>query len=97
MDQKDINFSGAVRTVRKDNRLTQIELAKQVGVTQSTISFWERGLEIPSFEHQVKLLTLYPEIFHKLDGEDRQAINQILELERAIHNGKCSCSGCSCT
>jgi transcriptional regulator with XRE-family HTH domain len=97
MHQKDGFFSNAVRTARKENQLTQIDFAKLVGVTQSTISFWERGIEIPSFEHQVKMLTLFPNIFHQLDGEERQAINQILELERAIHNGKCSCPGCSCS
>jgi transcriptional regulator with XRE-family HTH domain len=97
MVQKDSEFPNAVRTIRKDKHITQIELAKMVGVTQSTISFWERGIEFPSFEHQVKLLALFPEIFHRLDEEDRQAFNQVLSLERAIHNGKCSCPGCACS
>jgi transcriptional regulator with XRE-family HTH domain len=97
MDQKSSEFSNAVRTIRKDNQITQIELARLVGVTQSTISFWERGVEIPSFEHQVKLLSLFPEIFHRLDEEDRQSFDQVLGLERAIHNGKCTCPGCNCS
>jgi transcriptional regulator with XRE-family HTH domain len=96
MDRKNGEFSNALRTIRREHSITQIELAKLVGVTQSTISFWERGIEIPSFEHQVKLLTLFPEIFHKLDDGEKEILNQVMDLERLINNGKCSCPGCSC-
>jgi len=35
---------------RKAAGLTQAQLAARVGVTQSTVSRWERGIEAPSLE-----------------------------------------------
>lgn len=33
--------------LRKAKDITQVELAQKLGVTQSTVSMWERGVSIP--------------------------------------------------
>jgi transcriptional regulator with XRE-family HTH domain len=40
---------------RKNNKLTQLQLSKEMGVDDSTISCWERGNREPNFEMLIKL------------------------------------------
>jgi len=46
-----------LRTVRKQRKLMQTELAKMIGVTQTAISRYELGLDIPGGPILQKLLT----------------------------------------
>ncbi len=39
-----------IYSVRQRTRLTQVELARRLGVPQSQVSRWERGVVTPSFE-----------------------------------------------
>jgi tetratricopeptide (TPR) repeat protein len=39
----DLFFGDLLRTLRKQRRLTQQQLAERIGVTRETISLWERG------------------------------------------------------
>lgn len=41
-------FSDKLKKLREENKLTQADLAKQLGVTQRTISYYETGKGIPS-------------------------------------------------
>lgn len=40
----------AIKTIRYELRLTQEELADQIGCKQNTISFYEQGKRVPSYE-----------------------------------------------
>lgn len=37
-----------LKSIRTKNELTQTELAKQLGVTQSTVAMWESGTVMPT-------------------------------------------------
>jgi transcriptional regulator with XRE-family HTH domain len=87
----------AIRNARRQHRWTQAELAQRLGVSQSTISFWERGIETPSLEHQVQLVTLLPEIFEQLAEKEMDILSRLYQLERAVYGRKCSCRGCGCS
>ena len=41
------NISKKIKELRKDNKLTQKEFAKQFGVTYQAVSKWENGINIP--------------------------------------------------
>ena len=45
-----IEFSHRLKYLRKERGYNQIELAKELGVRQSTISAWENGTFEPTFE-----------------------------------------------
>ena len=45
----------AIREARKQNALTQQELAKKIGVAQGTLSLWENGRHEPDEELKAKL------------------------------------------
>lgn len=90
-------MSNAIRVARKKRHLTQIELAKQLDVSQGTISFWENGEEIPSLIHQLQLMEIMPEILTAMAIQELNLLNRIQALERQVFNGKCGCEGCACS
>ncbi len=91
MNEKSMLYSRAIRAAREQKGLTQVDLAEQLGVSQSTISFWERGIEAPSLENQVKLVTLIPEIIDLLAENEAQLLSRLYQLERALYGDGCSC------
>jgi transcriptional regulator with XRE-family HTH domain len=96
MAQKSLLFPRAILTARISRQWTQTDLAERLQVSQGTISFWERGIETPSLEHQVRLVTLMPEIFEQLAEQEVDIISRLYRLERSVYGGKCSCQGCGC-
>jgi transcriptional regulator with XRE-family HTH domain len=77
--------------------LTQGELAARLSVSQSTISFWENGTEIPTVEHLIVLALELPEIIESFEGRERELLRRVLRLERDLFEGRCACAGCSCS
>ena len=39
-----------IKQLRKENRLTQVELAEKLGVSVSTVAMWETGKRTPNFK-----------------------------------------------
>ena len=52
-------FGARLREVRKSKKLTQKELAEQIGIKQNSYSDWETGKNEPSLENLVKLADLF--------------------------------------
>ena len=96
MTQTSMLLPQAIRNARQKRHWTQVDLAQQLNVSQGAISFWERGIESPSLEHLVALITLLPEIFEQLAQQETQILARLYNLERAINSGKCTCLGCGC-
>ena len=44
---------------RNEKKLSQLDIANKVGVTQQSISNWETGLRIPSVEILIKLSEIF--------------------------------------
>ena len=51
-------FTDRLKTLRKEKKLTQKELAEQIGIKQNSYSDWETGKNEPSFENLIKLADL---------------------------------------
>ena len=58
MDQEKIGKF--IKKLRKDNNLTQDELAKKLGVTYQAVSKWENGKSIPD----IAILKTISELFN---------------------------------
>jgi len=79
-----------VRATRLRHRLSQRALATRAGITQSSISRIERGLESPSFERFEQILLVMGErpvlateaIEHELDPADLDAGRRLTPSER---------------
>jgi len=51
-------FSERLKTLRKEKKLTQKELAEQIGISQKSYSHWETGKNEASLENLIKLADL---------------------------------------
>ncbi len=91
MPQSSLLLPKAIRTARENRGWTQAELAEKMEVTQSTISFWERGVETPTLENQVRLATLIPDIFDLLAEQEADLIARLYQLERVVAKDQCTC------
>lgn len=57
MDAK--KFGTFIATLRKENNMTQVELAQKLQVTDKAVSKWERGASDPSTTNLMALAKLY--------------------------------------
>ena len=71
---------------RKEQNLTQEQLAERLGVSNKTISKWEKGQSVPDAEQLIKLAVILETTVSELLGtqaEDKEEPNQLAkELSR---------------
>ncbi len=61
-------IANALKEQRKIKGITQVELAKETGIPQSTISAWEKGTNIPNVADCIKLADFYGVSLDELVG-----------------------------
>ena len=54
-----MNIGKIIRDLRKENNMSQTELAKELCTTQDTISLWELGKSLPDAISIVKLAKFF--------------------------------------
>ena len=91
-----VTLGSAIRRARLDANLSQGEVGIRLGVSQGTISFWEREIEMPRIDHLVKLLIEFPALVEFVGEQDYKVIDQLRRIERALFKGKCACENCNC-
>lgn len=68
MDQKKIG--SFLKILRKENNLTQEQLAEMLGVTNRSVSRWENGVNMPDFDLVIEIANYFDiSIDEFLDGE----------------------------
>jgi len=88
------NVGARLRSLRKERHLTQMELARQIGIQQSDLSRMEKGEYRVSLDNLVKILTVFEVSFNdffdagQTADEPRRALSredmQILHLVRQL-------------
>lgn len=48
-----------IKSIREQKNMTQAELAKQLGITRSSVNAWELGISIPSTQYVVELASIF--------------------------------------
>lgn len=48
-----------IRYLREQKSMTQTELARQFGITRSSVNAWEMGISVPSTQYIVELANLF--------------------------------------
>lgn len=77
-NEKEI-LSYNIKLLRKKNRMTQLELARQLGVRQTTVSEWEKGRSEPDSVSLLKqICSLFNVTFDQIldDHIDNYKVNQ---------------------
>lgn len=86
-----------IKELRIEAGITQPELAKLVGVSNGTISFWENGLSTPRFSYIKKLAVSLNTTSDYLLEEEKRDMNQheltqdeerLLQAYRKMSEGK---------
>lgn len=54
-----MNIGVIIKELRKEQNLTQTQLAKQLSTTQDTISLWELGKSFPDILSIIKLCKIF--------------------------------------
>ena len=48
-----------IKNLREQQNKTQSELAKQLGITRSSVNAWEMGISVPSTQYIVELANIF--------------------------------------
>lgn len=77
-----------IRDLRKQKRLSQTELGKYIGVSQTTVTAWEKGRAEPSSGYLSKLADYFNVTTDYLLGrpEKQNEAQTEQDLERALDN-----------
>lgn len=52
-------ISDRIKSLRESSNKTQSELAKQLGITRSSVNAWEMGISVPSTQYLVELAHIF--------------------------------------
>lgn len=74
-----------IKQLREQKGLTQTELAKQLGITRSSVNAWEMGISVPSTQYVVELAHLFKVTTDYLLCVDATTINISGLTEEDIH------------
>lgn len=82
MDQKKIG--GFLKELRRERKMTQEQLAEELGVSGRTVSRWETGSNMPDLDILIQIADYYGvEIREILDGE-RKDVKMNRDLEETV-------------
>lgn len=78
-------FGNMVATLRKQNGMTQLDLAEKMGVTDKAVSKWERDLSFPDVNSIPKLAEIFDitvdELMQiKADTKENVTDNKVSEI-----------------
>lgn len=48
-----------IKSLREQQNITQSDLAKQLGITRSSVNAWEMGISVPSTQYIVELAHIF--------------------------------------
>jgi transcriptional regulator with XRE-family HTH domain len=57
--QRDVALAAWIRAARRQAGMSQVELAARLGLAQSSVSQWEKGVTQPSTRHMLTLLQMF--------------------------------------
>lgn len=72
-----------IKFLREQKEITQTELAKQLGITRSSVNAWELGISVPSTQYIVELANIFKVSSDYLLGIDSTATINISGLSQA--------------
>lgn len=74
-------FAERLKELRKEAHLTQVELAKQLGIGQSSYADWEGGKKNPTQENLLKIANLFDVPVDYLVGNSEEKSDELDNIE----------------
>ena len=82
MDQ--IKIGALLKELRKDNNLTQEQIADRFGVSQRSVSRWENGNTMPDISILIELADFYNVDLREILKGERKAENMDADLKETL-------------
>ena len=78
--------SERIKVLREQKGMTQADLARQLGITRSSVNAWEMGISVPSTQYIVELSNMFNVSTDYLLGVDATASVSVAGLtEQDVH------------
>ena len=82
---KKQSFGAMIAAMRKEQGMTQLELAEKMGVTDKAVSKWERDLSFPDVDSIPRLAEIFDVTVDELmqvksDSKENGKVNRISEI-----------------
>ena len=75
-----MEFAECLKTLRKQAKLTQAQIAEKLDISQQAYASWERGVKKPTQENLVKLSKiLYVSVDYLLGNTENKQTSDVLE------------------
>lgn len=74
------DFGDILKTMRKNNGLTQSELGRRVGLSKAVVSKYETGIGYPNFETLIRIAKYFGVTTDYLLGEEKGKTVDVSEL-----------------
>lgn len=71
-----MNFADNLKRIRKENNLSQEQLAEELGVSRQSVSKWESGQAYPEMDKILKLCNMFNLSIDDLINENISAVNE---------------------
>lgn len=75
----DINIGGTIRVLRKENKLTQEQLAEKIGVSFQAVSKWENSIALPDIALLPKLAQIFGVSIDKIFSYSTKEIQEEID------------------
>lgn len=76
-----MNLADNLKKIRKDNNLSQEQLAEKLGVSRQSVSKWESGLSYPEMDKVLQICQLFNLNINELINEDIKEVNEMKEAQ----------------
>ena len=76
-----MNFKDNLKKIRKDNNLSQEELAEKLNVTRQSVSKWESGVAYPEMDKVIQICKMFNLNIDDLLNKDIKEVNEAKETK----------------
>ena len=76
-----MNLADNLKRIRKDNNLSQEQLAEKLGVSRQSVSKWESGLSYPEMDKVLQICNLFNLNINELINENIKDANEMKEAQ----------------
>ncbi len=76
-----MEFSERLKKLRKKARLTQVDIARKLGISQQAYASWERGIKKPTQENLVKIAQILNVSVDYLVGNSEERTDELDNIE----------------
>ena len=76
-----MEFSERLKKLRKKAKLTQVDIARKLGISQQAYASWERGIKKPTQENLVKIAQILNVSVDYLLGNSEEKVDELDNIE----------------